>query len=270
MLTQENKMIKKLLIITIAINTITAHAQNEVDALRYATQNLSGTARYAAMGGAFGSLGGEFSALSSNPAGIGMYQFGEITFTPSFNLNTTKSYTNTLNLSSYESRLSIGNLGLVFTMPQNNPDWKRINLAIGWNQLANYDNTIQIEKINNQNSIVDRILEITNGTLQEDLTNPYSLMAWNTFLIDPVIVIEGNDTIEINGEYVSNFSTSPKLQSKDITRAGDMKEFIISLGGSYKEKIYLGATIGIPTFEYYEYSEYTEHETYRKHTNNII
>ena len=36
-----------------------------------------------------------------------MYQFGEITLTPSFNLNTTKSYTNASNLSSYESRLSI-------------------------------------------------------------------------------------------------------------------------------------------------------------------
>ncbi len=258
MLTQEDKMIKKLLIIAIAINTLTAHAQNEVDALRYATQNLSGTARYAAMGGAFGSLGGEFSALSSNPAGIGMYQFGEITLTPSFNLNTTKSYTNASNLSSYESRLSIGNLGLVFTMPQNNLDWKRINLAIGWNQLANYDNTIQIETINSQNSIVDVILEMTNGTIQEDLTNPYSLMAWNTFLIDPLV---NNNGDTVNGEYISNFSTSPKLQSKDITRAGDMKEFIIALGGSYKEKLYLGATIGIPTFEYYEYSEYTERET---------
>ena len=40
-----------------------------------------------------------------------------------------------------------------------------------------------------------------------------------------------------------------------------MKEFIISLGGSYKEKLYLGATIGIPTFEYYEYTEYMERET---------
>ena len=251
-------MMNRFLLIAIAISTITAYAQNEVDALRYATQNLSGTARYAAMGGAFGSLGGEFSGLSSNPAGIGMYQYGEITFTPAFNLNTTKSYTNTSNLSSYESRLSIGNLGLIFTMPQNNLDWKRINLAIGWNQLANYDNTIQIEKINSQNSIVDRILEITNGTIQEDLTNSFSLMAWNTFLIDPLVDTNG-DTI--NGEYISNFSTSPKLQSKNITRAGDMKEFIISLGGSYKEKLYLGATIGIPTFEYYEYTEYMERET---------
>ena len=258
MLTQEDKMIKKILIIALAISTITSNAQNEVDALRYATQNVIGTAKYSAMGGAFGSLGGEFSALSSNPAGIGMYQFGEVSFTPSFNLNTTKSYYDNSNLSSYESRLAIGNLGLVFTIPQNNLDWKRINLAIGWNQLANYDNTIQIERINSQNSIVDRILEITNGTIQEDLTNPYSLMAWNTFLIDPLV---NNNGDTINGEYISNFSANSKLQSKDITRVGDMNEFILSMGGSYKEKLYVGVTIGIPTFEYYEYSEYTERET---------
>ena len=154
-------MTNKLLGIAIAISTITANAQNEVDALRYSTQNLSGTARYSAMGGAFGSLGGEFSALSLNPAGIGMYQFAEFTFTPSFNLNATKSYyNNNAGLSSYKSGFAIGNLGLVFTMPQNKSDWKRINLGIGWNQLANYNNTIKTEGINNQNSIVDRIVEI--------------------------------------------------------------------------------------------------------------
>ena len=103
MWTQEDKMIKRFLGIAIAISTITANAQNEVDALRYSTQNLSGTARYSAMGGAFGSLGGEFSTLSSNPAGIGMYQFSELTFTPSLNLNATKSYYNGNNLYAYKS-----------------------------------------------------------------------------------------------------------------------------------------------------------------------
>mgnify|MGYP001253267024 CR=1 FL=1 len=95
-------MIKRILGIAIAIST-TLNAQNEVDALRYSTQDLSGTARYSAMGGAFGSLGGEFSALSSNPAGIGMYQFSEFTFTPCFNLNSTKSYYDNSNLSSLDN-----------------------------------------------------------------------------------------------------------------------------------------------------------------------
>lgn len=262
-------MKKRLLAITIIVlSSITLLAQNEIDALRYSTHNLSGTARYSAMGGAFGSLGGEFSSLSSNPAGIGMYQFAELTFTPSFNLNSTKSYYNDSHLSSYKSELAIGNLGLVFTMPQNNSDWKRINLGIGWNQLANYNNTIRIEGVNSENSIVDRIVEITNGTLTGALTNgegnSYSQMAWNTYLIDPLF----DDNGLVDGDYISNFSSNSKSQSKVTTSSGGMNEFVFSIGGSYQEKLYVGATIGIPTFEYYEYSEYTEREI--SDTSNIL
>ena len=57
----------------IALSSITLLAQNEIDALRYSTDAPLGTARFSAMSGAFGSLGGEFSALSQNPAGIVMY-----------------------------------------------------------------------------------------------------------------------------------------------------------------------------------------------------
>ena len=56
-------MMIRFLVIALAIITTTVNAQNEVDALRYSTQNISGTARYSSMGGAFGSLGGEFSSL---------------------------------------------------------------------------------------------------------------------------------------------------------------------------------------------------------------
>jgi len=251
-------MIKQILGIAIAISTLTATAQNEVDALRYSTQNLTGTARYSAMGGAFGSLGGEFSALSSNPAGIGMYQFTEFTFTPSLNVNSTKSYYGETHLSDYKSGLNIGNLGLVFTVPKENSDWKRVNIGIGWNQLANYDRNITVENANSTSSIVENIIGITNGTLTSDLTNgegnTYSQMAWNTYLIDPLY----NSNEMIDGQYVSNFSTSNITQIKTLRSTGGMNEFVISMGGSYQEKLYLGATIGIPSINYYEYSEHTE------------
>ena len=147
-------MIRNFLVAALAFTTITASAQNELDALRYSTQNPIGTARFAAMGGAFGSLGGEFSGLSSNPAGIGMYQFSELTFTPKFNLNTSKSYYNDSQSSSYQSDVSIGNLGLILTIPKNNTNWKRINIGIGWNQLADYNNSMQINGTSKNNSIV--------------------------------------------------------------------------------------------------------------------
>jgi len=253
-------MTNRFLGIALAIITMTTNAQNEIDALRYSTHNLNGTARYTAMGGAFSSLGAEFSALSQNPAGIGMYQFSEITFTPSFNLSVNKSYFNNSNLSAYKSAVAASNLGIVFALPQNNSDWKRVNLGVGWNQLANYENSIRIEGVNKESSIVDRIVEMTNGTLTGELVNgvgnSYSQMAWNTYLIDPLF----NNNGIIDGEYTSNFSLNPKSQSKNINSSGGMNEFIFSIGGSYKDKLYMGATIGIPTINYHEFSKYTERE----------
>ena len=254
-------MIKKILTITITISALTLTAQDEIDALRYSTQDLIGTARYTSLGGAFGSLGGEFSGLSSNPAGIGMFQYSEVTFTPYMNLNSNRSYYNNTYKDAYRSELSVGNLGLVLNIPQSSTNWKRINIGIGWNQLANYNNAIKIEEQNNS-SIVDQFIEITKGTLISDIQNErgnyISEMAWYTYLIDPLLDTSSNNIID--GKYVSNFSSNNKSQRKIITSNGGINEFVLSIGGSYKEKIYIGATIGIPNLNYYEYSEYIEAE----------
>ena len=46
-----------------------AVGQNINDALRYGQENLSGTARFTALSGAFGALGGDVSGFTINPAG---------------------------------------------------------------------------------------------------------------------------------------------------------------------------------------------------------
>ena len=61
-----------------------AMAQNEVDVLRYSQLTFGGTSRSVAMGGAFGALGADFSSLSINPAGIGLYRKSEVSLTPGF------------------------------------------------------------------------------------------------------------------------------------------------------------------------------------------
>ena len=53
------------------------------------TQN--GTARNQAIGGAGVSLGGEFSSLFINPAGLGFYKTSEIVITPGYSLKNFKS-----------------------------------------------------------------------------------------------------------------------------------------------------------------------------------
>ena len=253
-------MIKRILVIALAIST-TLNAQNEVDALRYSTQDNLGTARYSAMGGAFGSLGGEFSALSLNPAGIGMYQFSEFTFTPSFNINSTKSYYNGTNTADYNTGLDIGNLGLVFTIPKGDTDWKRINIAIGWNQLTSYDRNIIIEGHNNTSSLADNILEYAQGNTIDNLNSFHGSPAFWSDLID----LENNDTINgwyanDNGSYISHVSSkSNKMQAKHMQTSGGENEFVFSAGGSYNEQLYIGASIGFPSINYYENTIYSEH-----------
>ena len=66
-------------------------SQTDLDAFRYSQSNLSGTSRFTSMGGAFGALGGDFSSLAVNPAGIAIYRKSEITFTPSIFVGSTES-----------------------------------------------------------------------------------------------------------------------------------------------------------------------------------
>lgn len=59
-------------------------AQTSFDAAKLYEEELNGTARYVAMGGAMGALGSDPSVISHNPAGIGTYHQSDINFSLGF------------------------------------------------------------------------------------------------------------------------------------------------------------------------------------------
>ena len=61
---------------------MSATAQSEYDALRFSQTYQQGTARSAAIGGAFGALGGDISVTAINPAGMSIYRGADICLTP--------------------------------------------------------------------------------------------------------------------------------------------------------------------------------------------
>ena len=67
-------MKKYFILFATVLLSVTVMAQNDVDAFRFSQVNWSGTARFMGAGGAFGSIGGDFSALATNPAAIGLYK----------------------------------------------------------------------------------------------------------------------------------------------------------------------------------------------------
>ena len=66
---------KKYILTIIAVLCLTSINSHTVfDANILNSFEVNGTARYMSMGGAFGALGGDASAIIDNPAGLGIYR----------------------------------------------------------------------------------------------------------------------------------------------------------------------------------------------------
>ncbi len=231
------------------------NAQTEIDALRYSQNDIVGTARFSAMAGAYGALGADFTTLSYNPAGLGFYQFSELSFTPSFCDNISTTYFGGDRNVDDKLDANCSNLGYVVSSPKNNEEWKRINLAFGYNRLSNYNKRTYISGENSNSSMIDNFVNNAQNLTINNLNSFTELLAWETYLFDLV-----DDTID-NGNYISDLvSALNKKQEKQITSKGSSGEYVFSAGTSFEDKIYLGATIGIPSIDYYENSTYTESE----------
>ena len=106
---------KKILIYgftIVAINYI--HSQDIDDVIRFSNVETQGTARFKAMGGAFGALGGDISAVSINPAGSSVFNTSHGTFSASTERNNMDiTYGNSLNNNSF-STLGLNQIGAAF------------------------------------------------------------------------------------------------------------------------------------------------------------
>lgn len=229
-------------------------AQNEMDALRYSQLTFGGTARYNSMAGAFGALGADFSTLSSNPAGIALYKRFEITFTPSRFGQTTNSSYNGTSGSESKYNFNFNNAGIVATFSTNKAEgesgWASWNLGFGYNKMSNFNNRVNIHGPNTgESSISDIYVRNADGLTSPDLDPFAEGLAFNTYVIDS---IPGN-----KNQYFSNVPLDV-VQKKTIETSGSIGETVLSSGGNYNDKLYLGTTIGFPRINYSENSNYSE------------
>lgn len=264
-------MIKKIFISAALLLPIFLFGQNEDDALRFSYFNTTGTARYTAMGGAMGALGADFSALSTNPASIGMYRRTEITFTPSFYLdNTTTNYYGSTASGLPRFNVNIGNLGLVVTSVNENLEgrlkgrrlstrerkrvrgWMASSFAIGINRQAGFQQNFVAEGVNTRSSIADVFAANSQGLdWTQNQLNPFAeFLAFSTYVIDTV-----NNS---NTQYISYVPYAGTLQRFENRTKGSVSEVVLSYGANYNHKWYFGGTLGIPRVRYTSQSIYYE------------
>lgn len=227
--------------------------QTDLDALRYASTTVSGTAKFQGIGGAGGSLGGDASMISINPACLGIYKRSEFNFTTDLYHGKTESTYLARTSEDDKYNFNFGNWALVGTFKlkaDKSNGWESVTFAFGYNKLSNYNNRIDISGHNVQNSISDEYASSSNGKSPDNL-NPFSTdLAWYTYLIDT-----------IPGTVNSYWSSIPYIdlrQQKTIETKGSSGETYLAFGGNYSDKFYIGGSFAFPTVRYTQTSTYTE------------
>lgn len=163
---------KKIFFVFIAMFSMAVEAQNISDAVRYSTTDLTGTARYRAMSGAFGALGGDLSALEVNPAGSAVFLNSYASF--SLDLRNTEneiSYFNGFTNSS-NSNVNLGQAGAVFVFNSRDEEnsWRKFTLGINYGTSKNFENDFVAAGTGN-NTIANYFLGYANG-IPLDLLEP--------------------------------------------------------------------------------------------------
>lgn len=231
-------------------------AQNDIDAMRYSQITFGGTARFASMAGSMGALGGDISTLSFNPAGVAIFKKTEISITPSIFSQTTSSTYNSNTSSDSKLNFNLGNIGLVASInlikESNTTGWENINFGFGYNRTNNFHNRMDIQADNKTSSLLDVFVANANGnplSSFDQFSPNLPWLAWQTYLIDTSGSLNNYNSV------IPNYGIK---QRKVVETTGAMGETVISFGGNYKSKLYVGGTIGFVKAKYHEESTYEE------------
>lgn len=246
-------------------------AQDVTDALRFSRGDVSGTARYTAMGGAFGALGGDISAIHLNPASSAVFITNK--FSASLDLTSISNdsfYGGGFDMSS-NSNFDMSQLGavFVFTTPNKEALFQKLSLGFSYNRTRNYDDQYTAEGTNSE-SISDYFLSNAENVpldlLQplagespsslyeflgqnEDFATQQAFLGYETFIINALDPSDLN-----NNQYTSNVFGSNYSQYYSETSSGNSGVYTINGGGVIGEKFHLGLNLN---FHFLDYSRST-------------
>ncbi len=237
----------KILLFALMVTSLGLIAQTANDAITLGQYYHGGTARYMSMGGAFNALGGDFSTLSVNPAGIGIYRSNEFTFTTDLQFNNTTTgisaagtQMNGVSLASQDrsisdtkSNFNINSMGYVGSNEVGDNGLIRVNFGMGFNRLKNYHKAYRAEALGASYSLTDSWSQFLEGST----TGAY--VADQAYLMNRFDNGNGIELMSplIEGAQVDNI--------KDVVETGRINEWVFSMGGNVSHTIYFGGTVGI-------------------------
>ena len=174
-------------------------------AILFSQNDGNGSARFTAMGGAFGALGGDVSSMTINPAGISVFNGNHVSF--AFQSRSTDYSTEYFgnSVTTQEDYFRIANAGAIFTFDDIiNSDWTKMAIGVNYRILTDFDNTF-----------------IASGNSDFASFDSFPLDANN-----PGIIYDNAE----NQQFVNTYN-------------GDISELNLAFSAEYQNKLHIGAGI---------------------------
>lgn len=240
---------KYLSYLAIALASLgTISAQTVSDAVRYSDYSPFGTAGSTGLGSSIGAMGGDYSVISINPAGIAEFRKNVFTFTPSINTQSSDGYFTGDSITSInrsKSSFLVDNISYVASGGSKSGKWKTSNWAVGFSKLAEFNRDVKIEG-STEGSITDRFVALANSSGLDDFEAGIADEAQAIFLNE-------------NNIFQSDFFDDDVV-NKDVflDQSGSINELSIGWAGNYDNKLNIGISAGIPFVSYSESKTYKE------------
>lgn len=223
------------------------NAQNDLDAIRYARAGGGGSARFTSMGGAFGAVGADLSTAAYNPAGLAVYRKGDIALTFGFRGTNNSGDIYKASSSIFDLNVVFNNFGFAAAWKAANDEDSRHAVAFTNTQLQNFKNSTRMSGYTNSSSIAKDMLTLAshyNGTtdMTGNLNTMYEGLGYRAYLLDI-------DSVDMKFFSFVDLKRSVK-QTRDLVTSGRVNDLNFSYAYTYKDKFYLGASIGVPQLSY--------------------
>ncbi|MCW5521163.1 outer membrane protein transport protein [Aureitalea sp. L0-47] len=243
-------------------------AQNITDGLRYGVDRTTGTARYTAMSGAFGALGGDLSAIGINPASSAIFLANDVSVTLGVLDRENNSVYFGTEARGIDTDVDINQAGAVFVFlnPNEGSDWKKFTIGLNYNNTNNLDDDTFIRG-NGNTSIGQYFLTLAQGVplelleLQggESISDLYSFLGetegvaaqnaflgYQGFIFDPVDPMNPGNT-----QYTSNIAPGRFSQEFYDASEGWVGKYTINFGAQYTEDLYFGINLNFHSIDYF-------------------
>jgi len=258
-------MKKYLFTAAVLLAAATTHAQRDLntaaDAVRYTQDNLTGTARFRAMGGAFGAVGGDMSAININPAGAAIFNFNQGTATvSSYNINNKSNYYGN-HTQVNDNSFDLNQVGAVFVFTNANADafMQKFTLGFDYENNNSFDNSYYLGGTS-PNSIDNYFLRYANGVGNEgpiplstlnngnydnlSFIDQQAYLGYNAFIFNPV-------SQDDNTTYVTNVpQTGSYYQQSRINNTGYNGKIALNFAAQLKQRVYVGANLNVHVTNY--------------------